>query len=177
MFVTVLKLLYEVEEIIKTVFEPEALSTYVPYEDGKPHIPGFPQITTSNKSYASTLIDLSGGNPQEEPQAHFNVPVQSTKRRYTGKPKDDILSSLPANFASKNKEAVKMTEALNETTTRLKMLESNDKYTKETLKTVTERLEIQGKAILQQKEDISKLGETIVNQRNLISAIQENQLT
>ena len=61
-----LTILHGLQEIVSTLFAPEALSAYIPMEDGRPPlIPGFPALTKRFKSYASSVIRLSGSNPQD----------------------------------------------------------------------------------------------------------------
>lgn len=70
-----------------------------------------------------------------------------------------------------------MTEAMNKTTSRLKHLEVTNVQTMSHLQTLSDRMSIQEKAISQQQADTTQLGQAVSTQNNLITAIQENQVT
>lgn len=95
-----LNILQNLQTIIQQIFEPDALATYIPRENSKnPHIPGYPVITLSSQSYASTPVNLTGKNPQDEDMSpEPEVLPSSRKGQYTGRTKTHLQSSLPPNF-------------------------------------------------------------------------------
>ena len=177
-----LHILHGLQEIVATLFEPAASSTYIPMLDGRPpYIPGYPVINNRFKTYASTVIKLSGSNPQDQEDDEVEViqppATPKAKRQHTGQMKNPVQSNLPASFSQSTNNVIKMTESMNETTSRLKNLESNHATTQASLKNLHDRLTNQEAAIQQQGRDIATMGTAIESQGNLISTVQETQIS
>ena len=150
--------------------------------DGRPpHIPGYPAITKRFKTYAFTVMRLSGSNQQDQTEDEVEVvhspPPPAAKRQYTGQLKIPPQSNLPASFSQTTNNVIKMTETMNETTSRLKNLESNNVTTLNSLKNLHDRLTNQEAAIQQQGRDIVTMGTAVESQGTLISTIEETQVS
>ena len=99
------------------------------------------------------------------------------KRLHTGSPKHTAQkSNLPPLLEATVNQNTAMTAAINETTSRLRILEDNNTTTKTLLENLSTHLETQQVSIRQQSNDISTLGNAFQGQNKLITALQQTQV-
>jgi len=172
--------LHHVREIVEEIYDPSAKAIYFS-EGSNPSVQHYPKLTDNQTTMVESLVNItatmSAHNPQDEsePQRRTNsyvgiVSQSPPKRHRNGHTKEQSTKSyLPEGFTANNDRDVEIKANLNETMVRLKQMESNDVETKESLSTLSSRLDQQGR-------DISTLGQSLQQTNEKVDKVCDTQV-
>ena len=170
----ILHLLHNLDQTIATIFSPSAVQHYL--TNGNLQIQGHPRLNNKTKSYVKTIIDLTGSNPRGQ-QIPTTQPTLTNKRHHSGDPiPQEITTNLPPGLSNTIHQNTGMIEVLNETTARLRSLESNHTSTNSSISDLSSRMDNQAQSMKKQGEEIRALGEAYATQNQLITALQTTQV-
>jgi len=175
-----LERIQNLEELVQQIFSPQALSVYFkPHE--KSHVQHHPVLSTRQESFVDSLVNLTGTgpNPQEEYQPEVQMlsrtnvstyasmvsPSPSKRQRNGDAASSKVYQPVPVN----TERDAKINASLNETMEKLKQIESNEVGTQDTLTTLSNRLDQQGR-------DISVLGESLRSTNTKVDKVSETQV-
>ncbi len=179
----VLQMLHNLDNIIETFFEKDALETYLPgRNNGSCYVKDFPKATEASEKYASRLSKyvnaasvlppevtvVSELTPTSEVEPPERQQERNQKRTREGGFKEDQNhgSVLPAGFQSIITKTQENDKILQQTIAKVTDLDSS----------MNERLDVVEANQDRMTKDVQKLGEAIVAQSKSLETVQQTQI-